>query len=53
MAAIQLPDGQQVHGGGEHPHPCRAGDWVQIDIARLQARKDNVLQDPLQNGMPN
>ena len=39
MAAIELSDGQQVHGGGEHSHPGGAGHGVQCryrPTARLE-----------------
>ena len=50
VAAIQLPDRQQIHRRGEHAHPGCARHRVKVDIARRRRRENGVLQQPLQAG---
>ena len=48
VAAIELADGQQVHGGGEHADPGGARHGVQVDIGRGTPGKMARSQQPLQ-----
>src|ERR1035441_626004 len=50
MPAIELADGQQIHGSGEHAHPGGARHRVEVDISRCGPREDDPLQQPLQGG---
>ena len=50
VAAVQLANRQQVHGGGEHSDPGGPGDRVQVDVCRPHAGENRMREDPLQPG---
>ena len=44
VAAVELADGQQVHGRGEHSHPGRARHRVQVNVGRGHSGEDQALE---------
>ncbi len=46
VAAVELPDRQQVQGRGEHTHPRGSGHRVQGNVGGCRAGEEEVLKNP-------